>query len=190
VVRASQRARLLQAMVELVGRDGYRETTVPAVVARARVSRNAFYALFSDKADCFVAVCVEHASELLVALETAAPDDDWRTRVSAGMTTYLRWWQSHPDYCRAYFVELPAAGPQARAARDAQFERFGRMFEALAAQARREQPELPPLAVLNVRLIVLAITELIGQEWRAGRSDRLPRFHGELVAFVVRMLSA
>ena len=41
-VRASQRERLIRAMLETVAERGYEATTVPEVVARARVSRNAF----------------------------------------------------------------------------------------------------------------------------------------------------
>src|SRR4051794_39803140 len=65
VVRDSQRRRLLAAMLDCVGENGYEATTVPAVVARARVSRNAFYALFDDKTDCFLAVCDDLAKEVL-----------------------------------------------------------------------------------------------------------------------------
>ena len=64
-VRNSQRARIVRAMLECVGRDGYEATTVPQVVATARVSRNAFYEFFADKADCFIAACDEAAQELL-----------------------------------------------------------------------------------------------------------------------------
>src|SRR3954449_6066659 len=67
-VRASQRERLLAAMLESVGEHGYAATTVPAVVAGARVSRNAFYELFDDKTDCFLALCDELAGQLLDAL--------------------------------------------------------------------------------------------------------------------------
>src|SRR2546422_355315 len=35
-------------MLECVGRDGYEATTVPQVVATARVSRNSFYEFFAD----------------------------------------------------------------------------------------------------------------------------------------------
>ena len=54
-VRASQRERLIRAMLETVAEQGYEATTVPRVVARARVSRNAFYEFFDDKTSCFIA---------------------------------------------------------------------------------------------------------------------------------------
>src|SRR3954454_2804129 len=76
VVRASQRERLLAAMLESVATRGYAATTVPQVVADARVSRNAFYTLFTDKTDCFIALCDELGAEMLDAL-SALDGDDW-----------------------------------------------------------------------------------------------------------------
>src|SRR3954449_6604494 len=120
-------------------------TTVPLVVASARVSRNAFYELFDDKVDCFLALCDELAGEMLEALLAQSGADDWRAALRSGMALYLRWWQEHPEFSRTYLVELPAAGPRAIAQRDRQYARFREMFEALGGWARTQEPELPPL---------------------------------------------
>ncbi|MHB8235815.1 MAG: TetR family transcriptional regulator, partial [Solirubrobacteraceae bacterium] len=45
-MRAGQRLRLALAMIDAVGQDGYRETRVADVIARAGVSRKTFYELF------------------------------------------------------------------------------------------------------------------------------------------------
>ena len=48
---------------------------VDQVVARARVSRNAFYELWRDKTDCFIALCDEltlaHGDLIPAALRTS-----------------------------------------------------------------------------------------------------------------------
>src|SRR5438309_3321484 len=100
-VRDSQRARIVRAMLECVGRDGYEATTVPQVVATARVSRNAFYEFFTDKADCFIAVCDEIGKELLAALLELVSEPDWITATRAGTRRYLRWWQDRPTIASA-----------------------------------------------------------------------------------------
>src|SRR3954449_11127429 len=114
VVRASQRERLLAAMLESVAEHGYEATTVPEVVAAARVSRNAFYALFRDKLDCFLALCDEAATEMLdTLLAQRAQADGWVDALRTGAGLYLRWWRERPAFSRAYFVALPTAGPRA-----------------------------------------------------------------------------
>jgi AcrR family transcriptional regulator len=188
-VLASQRARLLSAMVECVGERGYAATTVPEVVAAARVSRNAFYALFEDKADCFMAVCDELTKELLDNLYALADEPGWLDAVRRGMTFYLRWWQDRPAVARAYLVELPAAGARAVEQRDRHLASFRDMFAALAARARVEDPELTPLPALAPRMLVLGINELIAEEVRAGRTADLDRLHDDLVRHTVAQLA-
>jgi len=189
-VRASQRERLLQAMLANVAERGYEATTVPLVVASARVSRNAFYELFADKIDCFLALCDELAGEMLDQLLGLAGADDWRAALRSGMRLYLRWWQDHPEFSRTYLVELPAAGPRAIAQRDRQYARFREMFEALGGWARAQEPELAPLAPVVPRLLVVATTELVAEEVRAGRTQRLTALEDELVAVFETLLSS
>src|SRR5690242_3020391 len=54
-VMASQRGRVLEAMVKAVAEKGYAATTIADVVARAGVSRRTFYEQFRDKEACFLA---------------------------------------------------------------------------------------------------------------------------------------
>jgi AcrR family transcriptional regulator len=191
VVRASQRERLLQAMLDSVAEHGYEATTVPEVVAAARVSRNAFYELFDDKLACFLALCDDAASEMLDALFAQREQaDDWVAALRAGAAVYLRWWQEHPAFSRAYFIELPTAGPRAIEQRDRQYARFREMFSALGAWARTQDPELPALDPLVPRLLVVSTTEIVAEEVRAGRVERLPELEPQLVGVMVRLLGA
>jgi AcrR family transcriptional regulator len=188
VVRASQRQRLLRAMLEHVAEYGYEDTTVPKVVASARVSRNAFYDLFSDKTDCFLALCDELAEEIIEEL-TITDVRYWVEALRIGLRRYLRWWEQHPEFSRTYFVELPSAGRRAVEQRDRQYARFRALFEELGDWARLQQPELQPLNPLAARALVVATTELIGEEVRAGRTDRLTDLEDGLLFFMVKELA-
>jgi AcrR family transcriptional regulator len=179
----------MRAMVELAGEKGFAATTLPELAALARVSPNAIYEHFADKTDCFIAVCDDAATEILDQLLELASEPDWLTALRVGMDRYLHWWTDRPAFARAYFVELPVAGERALAQRDRQYERFREMFRALAARARSEQPDLPGTPDTAVRALVPAITELIAEEVRAGRTHRLPELSGELVWLVVRTLA-
>jgi AcrR family transcriptional regulator len=189
VVRASQRERLLRAMLESVAEHGYDGTTVPQVVAGAKVSRNAFYALFADKADCFLALCDDLAGEVLDDISNPT-EDHWLAALRSGTGRYLRWWQERPAFSRTYFVELPSAGARAVEQRDRQYERFVAMFDGLAAWARAQQPDLPPAGPLATRAIVLAVTELVAGEVRAGRTARLTDLEDDVVDLIVLLLTS
>ena len=189
VVRASQRARILAAMLDSVGERGYAATTVPEVVARAKVSRNAFYALFVDKEDCFLTLCDGLASEMLDSLSRpSAPT--WRQTLRAGVADYLCWWQERPAFSRAYLVELPQAGRRAMEQRDRQYARFRELFEQLAAWMRAEDAGLAPLRPLATRATVLAVTEILAEEIRAGRGDHLTDLADGIVDLIEGLLGA
>jgi AcrR family transcriptional regulator len=190
VVRASQRERLIRAMLETVAEDGYESTTVPQVVARARVSRNAFYEFFADKPDCFIAACDEQvADELLGELLAAAAEPDWVRMMRRGVGAYLEWWASRPALSRAYFIGLPAAGERAIAQRERAYARFRRLFLAAGQRARSEQPGLAPFDEFTPRVLVLAITELVAEEVRAGRTGRLPELENRLAFTAIKLLA-
>ncbi len=189
VVRASQRRRLLAAMLDEVADNGYEATTVPAVVARARVSRNAFYALFRDKTDCFIALCDDLAEQILTEMNATAGASDWVEALRTGTERYLAWWAGRPAFSRTYFVELPTAGVRAVEQRDRQYARFRELFEGLAAWARAQQPELPPLRLLSTRTIVLAVTEIVAEEVRAGRTAQLPELADEIVFLIATLIA-
>lgn len=186
-VRSSQRERLIEAMLQLVAARGYAATTVPDVIAAARVSRNAFYAQFADKEDCFLAVCERDLPAMIESIYTAAAgtDDSWSDALSLGLVAYLRWWQARPAYAQAYFVELPKAGARALEQRDQAYRPFLRIIGALAVRARGGS--LPPAVS---RLIVYGITEFIAAEVRAGRVGDLPDAAGDLHRFAATLITA
>jgi AcrR family transcriptional regulator len=188
-VLASQRGRLLRAMEELVGEFGYESTTVPQVIKAARVSTATFYRFFTDKIDCFIALCEERGERLLSAL---MPDQDELRSLGPSasldrrLEIYLQWWQDNPAMARAYFVELPAAGPRAIAERDRQYERFVALNRIIAGQARDPQDPGPP--EIDVRASVVVTTELIAAEIRHGNVSRLVSLRGDLRRLLMKLL--
>lgn len=176
-------------MLETVARRGYEATTVPEVVATARVSRNAFYEFFSDKTDCFIAACDGEARDLLRVAVAHAGEADWVETVRLGMRDYLRWWAERPGFSRAYFTGLPAAGDRAIAQRERSYELFATMFAEIGRRARAQQPSLAPLSAIVPMLLVRAITELVAAEVRAGRTARLGRLERDLVFVAVKLLA-
>jgi AcrR family transcriptional regulator len=176
-------------MLECVARDGYEPTTVPQVVALARVSRNAFYEFFDDKADCFIAVCDETAQELLAELLELVGERDWIQAMREGARRYLSWWQERPTVSRAYLLSLPMVGERAMRQRERHYAAFRAMFADLGRRARAEQPELGPLNDLVPRVLVLVITELVAEEVRAGRTSQLTDLSEEIALLAIRLLA-
>lgn len=119
VVRAQQRERILLACVAEVGRHGYAETPVAAIIRAAGVSRETFYRLFDSRADCFLSA-LDTAAEILLGVlagSVEAAREAARSSPSAGFATllapYLDQLASEPALARLFLVEVYAAGPEA-----------------------------------------------------------------------------
>src|SRR2546423_5111161 len=117
-VMASQRARLVDAMVHVVADKGYAATTVADVVERAGVSRRTFYEQFADKEACFLAAYdVALAAVLGRIAETAGPEGPdgpaagWRAPARAGVEGFLDLLAGEPAHARALQGEILPAGP-------------------------------------------------------------------------------
>jgi AcrR family transcriptional regulator len=188
-VRTSQRERIAQAMLECVARDGYHATTLTQVVATARVSPNVFYEFFTDKTDCFLTVTTEAFDAILKELLKADREPTWIDALRVGTDRYLSWWQDRPTFATAYFRGLLAVGEPAREQLDRIYERFCAMYVGLAERARREQPDLEPMPKIVPRLLVNAILDMVAEEVRAGRGDRLTELRDELFPVTVKLLA-
>src|SRR5690348_14171290 len=77
-----RRLRLLRAALELFAERGYEETSVGAIVARARMSKSAFYEHFQTKEHCFREVLLAEGGELTRdVLATASTGRDHHERL-------------------------------------------------------------------------------------------------------------
>lgn len=184
-VRSSQETRIQAAMLGSVAERGYAATTVPAVVTAAHVSRSAFYELYKDKQECFLATLDATGQELLATIQAPFVPGDWRAGLALGMEAYLRFWQERPTFARAFFLGLPEMGDPGIEYRERSFEPFRQMFTALGAVARRGRQPLSPLVP---RMLVVGITELVAEEIRANRGNRLDALAPDLTTIVVRLL--
>src|SRR3954463_13019449 len=98
--RGSQRARLVEGMIQAVAEKGYAGATVADAVRAARVSRGTFYAEFASKEECFLEA-YRHGMDVLIARirqAVARESGDWRARLRRGMRRYLQTLEDEPVF--------------------------------------------------------------------------------------------
>ena len=109
-----QRARMITALVEVVGERGVGGVTVAHVVARSGVSRRTFYELFEDREDCFLAAfdqAVEGGARRMVPAFQG--EGQWRERLRAGLAALLEYLDDEPGMGALCIVDALGAGPVA-----------------------------------------------------------------------------
>lgn len=170
-----QRARLHEAMVELVAEHGYDGFPVAALVARARVSKRDFYRRFSGKEECFLAtydIVVNHSLRGVHAAVEGV--EARRERLRLGCLTFVGQIADNPEAAQLALVEAYGAGSGA-------VERMlhsNRLFEALVAKSLAPADGSPRLPRLLVKGIVAGCGEVARARLFSGNPQRL-RLDGE-----------
>ncbi|HEX4723604.1 MAG TPA: TetR/AcrR family transcriptional regulator [Pseudonocardiaceae bacterium] len=191
-VRAVQRDRLITATIAAVAEHGFAAITVADIVRRAKVSRAAFYAHFSDKEECFLAAC-EHGSDLLYgtvvgATRSQPPDTPPQDVMRAGCRAYLDFLTAEPAFARVFFVEMPAAGAAAVNLFDRATDRFARLDRSWHEAARTRFPDWPVVPFDAYLAIAGATVELVSVRVRRGRPDQLAELEDTFVALYLAIL--
>src|SRR3954447_4052799 len=189
--QAPQRARLLDAMIDVVADKGYAAATVADAVRAARVSRGTFYALFPSKEACFIEAYRRNVAALVERIEAAthaAEHGDWRERLRAGLRAYLERLAEEPRLARIWLLEMHVAGSVAQAERDATLRRFADRYRRsfAAALAERDDLEMPSDDALF--MLAAGVDQLVCARVRADEVETLPTLTDSLLTCAVAQL--
>lgn len=165
-VEASQRQRLLDAVLDVVGERGYAAATVADITTAAGVSRTTFYEQFRNKQDAFLAAYDEFGEGFLAELAGVRGTTPAQA-LSTAADRLVDWGRRRPAACRAFLVEIHAAGEEGLEHRDRAMTLAEKRFAAVAAWIRSVDPGLPAPPRLVGRAVVAASWELTAQAVRA-----------------------
>ena len=162
-----ERERLLQNALRLAVVDDYRQLTAPQIAEEANVSIDAFFELFADKDECFLAALDMLAKELLaIAADPDLLSSDWPRAVRRVIGELMRFLADHPLYAQTIAQDAFGAGPQAAS----------RKLELGTALARLLTKGAPPEACsrLTVEGLAGAIWHTIRCHWDGTSIELLP----------------
>ena len=164
---ASQRRRLLQSILDVVGEVGYAAATIAQFTSRAHVSRSSFYEQFDNKLDGFLTAYDAYVegffAELVeVSLSAKTPVDG----VEACTRTLIEYGRSRPLAARAVVLEIHAAGDAGLRRRDKALQKAEELFAQTATWFRGIDKDLPPLAPGIGAAVIAASFELAAQAVR------------------------
>jgi AcrR family transcriptional regulator len=192
-VREMQRDRLLRAVIAAVDVTGFRDVTVADIVRGARVSRAAFYAHFADKEDCFLAATRQGgllmADRIVSATRKMPGEASAEELLRASITAYVEFLAEEPAFARAFYVDMPVAGPQALRQIEAAQHGFARLNRSWHERARRDHPAWPVVPYAAYYALAGATTELVRSEVRRGAIDASDGLKDTLVALHLAVLA-
>jgi AcrR family transcriptional regulator len=195
-VQASQRERLLRAIVAAVAEKGYPAVTVADIVRRAKVSRAAFYLHFRGREECFIAATRQGGQQLLnhvteaaaAALAADGPVSD-EAVLRAGCRAFLRFLADEPAFARVFYVDMPAAGPDAVKRLQLAGTWYAEINAKWHRRARVRHPDWPVVPADAYQALAGATAELVRSRVSAGRTETLPELEDTVVALHLAVLA-
>ncbi len=180
-VARNQRARLYGAMIESISQRGYQATTVAHVIALAGVSRRAFYELFSNKEQCFLATYdIVVARSRKRVLDAWGAERGWANRLHAGCKALLDDVAESPKGPRLVLVDALGIGPKARE----RMQLAGFTFERLVAGAFQIAPDGVGFPRLTSRGIVGGVRQVVFMRMLEGRERELYTLTDEVLDWI------
>ena len=169
--RAERRARLIEAGLELLGRDGWNATTVRAVCAEAGLTERYFYESFENPdrllEAIFDRVATEAAKAVLEAVDAAAHDA--RAKARAAIGSFVGLLADDPRRARAMLIESVGNPVLERRRQEAV-----RTFAALLAEQGRQFYGADAVSELDAELTALALVGALSEllvAWLDGRLE-------------------
>jgi AcrR family transcriptional regulator len=179
LVARNQRERLVAAAAEACFEQGYAETSVADLAARAGVSTATFYKQFASKLECALEAHRELLGRLLDEVDRVCAAAAGEEKVRVGVGTVLALLAGDPPTARLLTVEVMALGVEGVKCHDAAVEAFAtRLWAGLATE---------PPGSAAAWVLVAGMAVLIGKRVLAGEAASLPELEDELVAMVTAL---
>jgi AcrR family transcriptional regulator len=157
-VSENHRLRILYATARMAKEKGYTATTVADITRLASVDGSAFYRLFADKQDAFVAVHELGFQQVMdVTAKAFFSAESWAERSWEAGRALTQLLQDNPLVAHVGFVEAYAVGP--RAVQRIEDSHTAFMFFLQEGLLQRPQANAPSRAALEA--IVAAIFEIV-----------------------------
>jgi AcrR family transcriptional regulator len=176
-VAENHRQRILYAVARLAETQGYAASTVRDITRLARIDGRAFYALFADKQNAFMAVH-EVGFQQVMSVTAGAffagstwPERSWEA--ARALTQFL---EANPLIAHVGFVEAHAVGPRAVQRVEDSHIAFTIFLQEGYQHTRRSDPP----SRLALEATVTAIFELIYHQARRGGPPQLTGLVGHI----------
>lgn len=177
--RALQRKKLVRAVIDVMAKRGFADTSVERICTQADVSFPTFRKHFGNKDECFLAAIdesVEGASTKVSAAVEAA-GGDWATGISAGLAALLEFIAADPPRARVCLVESLTAG----AGGIERYEAATRLAVPGIRKGREKRRSKTELTPVLEETVLGGVAWVLHQLVASGKAEQAPSLHPGLL---------
>jgi AcrR family transcriptional regulator len=174
-----RRRTIVTAMAELCAEQGYEETRITDIAARAAMGRNSVYSLYRNREAVLLDLLDRAAAELLSLSEgaCASATAEPKARIEAALVANLGWVAERPANAHTLLVVAPAAAPASR-------RRHQEAISALAAVLRTAVPDRDPQSPWLEEDRIERVAAILARQAREGRLESAPSLLEDLLVLV------
>lgn len=185
--RDQRREQLLEAGLDLLGTQGWRQTTMTAVCTRAGLTERYFYESFANRDELLLAVLDRIAEQIRdVALRAlTVPDGAPEAKAEAAIGAFVDLLTDDPRIGRVAMLESAVAEPL-RARRHELLLEFGQLIATQARALYGDDALPPPQDQINGLMLTGGLAELL-MAWLTGE---LPLSRQDLIDTVAAHFAA
>jgi AcrR family transcriptional regulator len=179
-LKPTQGERLIEAIIELSGQQGYQGLSIAQISSRAGVSSATFYELFEDREACLLAAYRAATKRTLASMEMALELGEWARAARPAFGELLDSVQGDPDAGRVMFVEAPSGGPLLRKELAMVLDLMEQSSEALleGAPAGASTLDVPGRALIG------GVRYIVARHLRTHEEDRLTRLTDDIIGWM------
>jgi len=160
------RRRLLEGLATCIRTHGYTDTTVADIVRAARTSRRTFYAHFTDRQECLVALLHE-SNQRTIARISAAP---WDAQARQAIEAWIAAVQADPPITLSWIRDVPAlARGRARDFQRSTMRSFVELIQTLTDTPHLRAAGVRPPSEQIATILLGGLRELIATAVEDGR---------------------
>jgi TetR/AcrR family transcriptional regulator len=177
VTGEDERARVLRSALELASLEGYGNLTPMRIADEAGVSIDAFFDMFDDMEECFLAAIEQLSEDVRKTVSDPGLDSsEWPTAVRRSLDRMMRYFAARPAYTQTIATGVFAMGQRA-------VDLVAQLAGEVAARLTAGAPG-PPLTGLAHEGIEGAIWHTIYSQTTDGGTGALPEL-SDYLAYVV-----
>lgn len=175
-----QRARITQAVADLVAERGVAGASVEFAIVRAQVSRRTFHKYFASFSEAVIAVLEQGYEEVVTLVAHAFADGGtWAERMRAALGAVLAFFDAEPAIARVCLVEAAAGDPLVR-------EHLERRVQAFrSAVVRWVQEEVTTASPLAPEGVLASVMGVVRARLLAPEAGPLVELTGPLMGLIV-----
>ena len=180
-MKSTQRQRLIDGLIRVVGRDGYENTNITRIHKEAGVSRPTFYEYYGDRESCLAEALEQISAELIATVATAVAAGPADLAINGALSALLAFADDEPAKARLIFDDSMRAGGTALDIRDRCIYAGAEIIDA-AHEDLDDQAIIPQIPT---PIFLGGLYRLLAPRLRAGQTGH-HALHGSALAWSQR----